>query len=135
MPDARGAAADEMATQAAELDIEASQLAAEMAEATAGQTASTDLGAANSLGATGGTTSATVMGVAVAPAPTPAAPDRGQRTVGLEDRSGLAQADLAPAPTGSNVHATETTPMSSIGRFWADLSTASTGCHIRRICM
>jgi hypothetical protein len=49
MPDARGAAADEMATQAAEVDIEASQLAAEMAEATAGQTASTDLGAANSL--------------------------------------------------------------------------------------
>jgi hypothetical protein len=127
VPDARGAAADEMVTQAAEVAIEASQLAAEMAEATAGQTASTDLGAANSHGATCGTTSATIMGVAEAPTPAPATPDRGQRTVGLEDRSGLAQADLASAPTKSNVHATETAPISAVDRFWADLSTASTG--------
>ena len=81
VPVARGAAADEMATQAAEVEIEASQLAAEMAEATAGQTVSTDLGAANSHGAIGGTTSVSVIGVAVANAPTLAAPDRGQRTV------------------------------------------------------
>ena len=66
---ARGAAADERATQAAAVAIEASQPTAEMAETTT---------------------------------------------------------DLATAPTGSNVHSTETTPMSAVRRFREDLLTAAT---------
>jgi hypothetical protein len=50
---ARGAIADEMATQAAEVAIETSQLATETAEATSGQTTTTDLEAANSQGSNG----------------------------------------------------------------------------------
>jgi hypothetical protein len=107
-------------TQAAEAATEASQLAAKMAEATALRAAATDLGAVDSRSATGGATPAAAVVAAAAPAPALAAADRGQRTVGMEDGLGLAQADLASAPTMNGVHATETAPVSARGRFSAD---------------